>query len=112
MYFFAKLVTMYWLGKIDENSILFFDMANDAIGKGSLKDKLTPKQKLIVQVVKEPTGHKGPRVTTSISLPGRFLVLMPHETGVNVSRKIVSPKERARLKSVVSLFKPVGVCLS
>ncbi len=83
--------------------------ANDAIGKGSLKDKLTPKQKLIVQVVKEPTGHKGPRVTTSISLPGRFLVLMPHETGVNVSRKIVSPKERARLKSVVSLFKPVGV---
>lgn len=83
--------------------------ANDAIGKGSLKDKLSPKQKLIVQVVKEPTGHKGPRVTTSISLPGRFLVLMPHETGVNVSRKIVSPKERARLKSVVSLFKPVGV---
>lgn len=83
--------------------------ANDAIGKGSLKDKLSPKQKLIVQVVKEPTGHKGPRVTTSISLPGRFLVLMPYETGVNVSRKIVSPKERARLKSVVSLFKPVGV---
>ncbi len=83
--------------------------ANDAIGKGSLKDKLSPKQKLIVQVVKEPTGHKGPRVTTSISLPGRFLVLMPHETGVNVSRKIVSQKERARLKSIVSLFKPVGV---
>ncbi len=83
--------------------------ANDAIGKGSLKDKLSPKQKLIVQVVKEPTGHKGPRVTTSISLPGRFLVLMPHETGVNVSRKIVSQKERARLKSVVNLLKPVGL---
>lgn len=83
--------------------------ANDVIGKGSLKEKLSPKQKLIVQVVKEPTGHKGPRVTTSISLPGRFLVLMPHETGVNVSRKIVSSKERARLKSVVSLLKPVGL---
>ena len=83
--------------------------ANDAIGKGNLKDKLSPKQKLIVQVVKEPTGHKGPRVTTSISLPGRFLVLMPHETGVNVSRKIVSQKERARLKSIVNLLKPVGL---
>lgn len=83
--------------------------ANDAIGKGSLKDKLSPKQKLIVQVVKEPTGHKGPRVTSAISLPGRFLVLMPYETGVNVSRKIVSPKERARLKSAVGLLKPVGV---
>lgn len=83
--------------------------ANDAIGKGSLKDKLSPKQNLIVQVIKEPTGHKGPRVTTTISLPGRFLVLMPQETGINVSRKIVSGKERARLKSVVSLLKPVGL---
>lgn len=83
--------------------------ANDAIGKGTLKEKLSPKQKLIVQVVKEPTGHKGPRVTTSISLPGRFLVLMPQETGINVSRKIVSSKERARLKAVVSLLKPVGL---
>ena len=83
--------------------------AQDVMGKGSLKDKLSPKQKLIVQVVKEPTGHKGPRVTTEISLPGRFLVLMPSEPGINVSRKIESSKERARLKSIVSLLKPVGV---
>ena len=68
-----------------------------------------PKQKLVVQVVKEPTGHKGPRVTTEISLPGRFLVLMPNEVGINVSKKITSAKERARLKSVVNLMKPVGV---
>lgn len=83
--------------------------AQDVIGKGSLKDKLSPKQKLVVQVVKEPTGHKGPRVTTEISLPGRFLVLIPNETGINVSRKIESVKEKARLKSVVNLLKPVGV---
>ena len=83
--------------------------AQDIGGKGALQDKLTPKQKLIVQVVKEPTGHKGPRVTTEISLPGRFLVLMPNEVGVNVSKKITSAKERARLKSVVNLLKPVGV---
>ncbi len=83
--------------------------ANDAIGKGTLKEKLSPKQKIIVQVVKEPVGHKGPRVSTLLSLPGRFLVLMPHETGINVSRKIVSNKERARLKSIISLLKPVGV---
>ncbi len=83
--------------------------AEDIIGKGALKDKVKPRQNLIVQVVKEPTGHKGPRVTTMISIPGRFLVLMPQETGVNVSRKITSQKERARLKSVVNLIKPVGV---
>ena len=83
--------------------------AQDVAGKGALQDKLKPKQKIVVQVVKEPTGHKGPRVTTEISLPGRFLVLMPNEVGVNVSKKITSAKERARLKSVVSLLKPVGV---
>ena len=83
--------------------------AQDVTGKGALQDKLKPKQKIVVQVVKEPTGHKGPRVTTEISLPGRFLVLMPNEAGINVSKKITSAKERARLKSVVNLLKPVGV---
>ena len=83
--------------------------AHDTIGKGTLKEKLSPKQKIIVQVVKEPVGHKGPRVSTMISLPGRFLVLMPQETGINVSRKIVNQKERARLKSIISLLKPVGI---
>ena len=83
--------------------------AEDVMGKGSLKDKLSPKQKLVVQVVKEPTGHKGPRVTTEISLPGRFLVLMPYEPGISVSKKIENSKERARLKAVVNLIKPVGV---
>ena len=83
--------------------------AEDVMGKGTLKEKLSPKQKLVVQVVKEPTGHKGPRVTTEISLPGRFLFLMPNEPGVSVSKKIENSKERARLKSIVNLIKPVGV---
>ncbi len=83
--------------------------AEDAIKKGALQDKLYPKQNLILQVIKEPVGHKGPRLTTEISLPGRFLVLMPTEQGVNVSKKITSVKERARLKSIVNLLKPVGV---
>ncbi len=86
-----------------------FIHTDDIIGKGTLKEKVKPNQKLIVQVIKEPTGHKGPRVTTALSLPGRFLVLLPDEKGVNVSKKITSQKERARLKSIVSLLKPVGV---
>ena len=94
------------LGGVDKMGFLH---AQDVMGKGALKDKLSPNQKLVVQVVKEPTGHKGPRVTTEISLPGRFLVLMPSEPGINVSRKIESSKERARLKSIVNLLKPVGV---
>lgn len=86
-----------------------FIHTDDIMGKGPLKEKVKPKQKLIVQVIKEPVGHKGPRMTTALSLPGRFLVLLPDEKGVNVSRKITSQKERARLKSIVSLLKPVGV---
>ena len=86
-----------------------FIHTDDIIGKGTLKEKVKPNQKLIVQVIKEPTGHKGPRVTTALSLPGRFLVLLPDEKGINVSKKITSQKERARLKSIVSLLKPVGV---
>lgn len=85
--------------------------ANDVPGQGPLKERLVPKQKLLVQITKEPTGHKGPRVSTAISLPGRFLVLVPEERGVSISRRIAEAKERARLKSVVNLMKPPGVGL-
>ncbi|MFN8615001.1 MAG: Rne/Rng family ribonuclease [Vampirovibrionales bacterium] len=83
--------------------------ASDVEGKGELQKRLKPKQKLVVQVVKEPTGHKGPRVTTNISLPGRFLVFMPDSKGISVSRRIEDPAERSRLKAIVNLVKPHGV---
>ena len=85
--------------------------ANDVPGQGALKERLVPKQKLLVQITKEPTGHKGPRVSTAISLPGRFLVLVPEERGVSISRRISEARERARLKSVVNLMKPPGIGL-
>lgn len=83
--------------------------SSDVPGRGDLKTRLQPKQTLLVQVMKEPTGHKGPRVTTNISLPGRFLVMMPESKGISISRKIHEQKERSRLKSAVSLIKPAGV---
>jgi ribonuclease E len=83
--------------------------ASDVQGKGELKHRLQPRQQLVVQVMKEPTGHKGPRVTTNISLPGRFLVLMPESKGISISRKIEQQSERSRLKSILSLMKPPGV---
>lgn len=83
--------------------------SSDVQGRGDLKTRLQPKQNLVVQVMKEPTGHKGPRVTTNLALPGRFLVLMPESKGISISRKIAETKERARLKSIVSLMKPPGV---
>jgi len=62
---------------------------------------LRPNQEILVQVTREPVGNKGPSVTTDISLPGRFLVLMPGSSHIGVSRKIVDETERERLKKLI-----------
>ena len=80
--------------------------ASDIKGIGQIKDRVFPKQKLLVQVVKEPTGTKGPRVTTDITLIGRFFVLETANDGIVLSRKINDPDERARLKAISTLLKP------
>lgn len=56
---------------------------------------------IIVQVTKGPIGTKGPRVTTNLAIPGRFLVLLPNSDQCGVSRKIEDPEERSRLKKIV-----------
>ncbi len=56
---------------------------------------------IIVQVTKGPIGTKGPRITTNLSLPGRYLVLLPNSDQSGISRKIESPEERARLKRIL-----------
>lgn len=65
-------------------------------------------QEILVQIVKEQIGTKGPRVTSQISLPGRFLVLIPNQEHVGVSRKIEAWSERKRLKRLVIDLKPEG----
>ena len=65
---------------------------------------------VIVQVTKGPIGTKGPRVTTNLSFPGRYLVLMPFSDHSGISRKIESPKERERLRKILrELDVPEGV---
>ena len=91
------------------NNRMGFLHASDIPGQGNLYDRVQPNQKLMVQIVKEPTSNKGPRVNTAISLPGRFLVLTTENTNVSVSRKIVDYQERNRLKAMVTLLKPPGV---
>lgn len=61
---------------------------------------------ILVQVTKEPISSKGPRLTADISLPGRYLVMMPKGRHIGVSRKIDDRKERARLKQVLSKHRP------
>jgi ribonuclease G len=60
-----------------------------------------PGSEIVIQVTKGPIGTKGPRTTTNLALPGRYLVLMPFSDQCGISRKIEDPKERARLKQMI-----------
>lgn len=61
-------------------------------------------QDIVVQVVKDPIGTKGARLTTDITLPSRYLVFMPENSHVGVSQRIESEEEHARLKAWLSLI--------
>jgi len=71
-------------------------------------DVLKTGQEITVQVIKEPIGTKGPRVTTHITLPGRYMVLLPNADYTGVSRRIENEDERARLKKIAESLKPEG----
>ncbi|BAQ62755.1 cytoplasmic axial filament protein CafA and Ribonuclease G [Geminocystis sp. NIES-3708] len=77
----------------------------------AITELLSPQQSVLVQVMKEPTGSKGPRLTGNISLPGRYLVLMPYGKGVSLSRRIKNDNERNRLRALAILLKPAGMGL-
>jgi Rne/Rng family ribonuclease len=70
-----------------------------------IEDLLKEGQDILVQVVKEPLGTKGARLTSHVTMPGRFLVFMPTVDHVGVSRKIESREERARLRGIVREFR-------
>ncbi|MBN2012718.1 Rne/Rng family ribonuclease [candidate division KSB1 bacterium] len=65
-------------------------------------------QELLVQIIKEPISTKGSRITTQISIPGRFCVLVPNSNMVGVSRKLESVRERRRLKKLARRLKPAN----
>lgn len=74
--------------------------------KVSIKDVLKKGQEIMVQVVKEPIDGKGARVTSNITLPGRFMVLLPNANYIGISRRIESDDERNRLKDIAFQLKP------
>jgi len=68
-----------------------------------------PRQELLVQIVKEPVGSKGARISVNLTLPGRYVVLLPQVSYVGVSRKILDSNERTRLRDLATLSKPEGM---
>lgn len=105
---------------LEKNAFLYVEdalPANSQDGGGqagytlgaNICDILKQGQEILVQIVKEPIGTKGPRVTTHITLPGRYLVLMPTLDYIGISRRIESEKERERLKDLAAGVKPKGM---
>ncbi len=80
----------------------------EAAQKTNIQDLLKEGKEILVQIAKDPIGTKGARLTSFVSLPGRYLVYMPTVNHVGVSRRIESDAERSRLKDFVKKTKPKG----
>lgn len=76
--------------------------------RAGIETVLKEGQDILVQVIKEPIGNKGPRVATDVSIPGRYLVLVPDDDHVRVSKKISNWGEKRRLKKIISPLRPEG----
>ena len=72
----------------------------------NITDVVSQGQEITIQVIKEPVDTKGPRVSSHITLPGRYLVLLPNANYTGISRRIEDPRERERLKAIAEKIKP------
>lgn len=102
---FCKLVRSKKItgGRLDK-----FHPEKDIDKHGKIAQQLSKNQQVLVQVVKEPISTKGPRLSSEISIAGRYLVMVPFAHGVNVSKRISSGEERKRLQRLIQSIKPEG----
>jgi len=102
---FTKFVST---GKLKEFTFKNFHFEKDINKNGSIDQVIKAGQNLLVQVVKEPISTKGPRISSELSIAGRYMVLVPFSDRVSVSQKISSTKEKERLKRLAQSIKPKG----
>ncbi|VBB07874.1 ribonuclease e/g [Lucifera butyrica] len=94
----------------DKNSFLYVGDLFPRVSRLAAGDEvLTAGQDIIIQIVKDAIGTKGPRATTHLTLPGRYVVLMPTVDYIGISRRIECDKERERLKAVAEKVRPAGM---
>lgn len=83
-----------------------FKMEDEIDKLGKISEVFKQNQKILVQVVKEPISTKGPRLSCELSIAGRYLVLVPFSSAINISKKIADQGERKRLHRLISSIKP------
>jgi len=85
-----------------------FKMQPDINKNGKIKDQLSSSQQVLVQVAKEPISAKGPRLTAEITIPGRYVVLVPFSSKISLSQRITNEAERDRLRRLMKSIRPPG----
>ncbi len=103
-----KFIKQVSSGKLKEYSLKNFPFQEDIDKHGVISDVLKANQSILVQIVKEPISTKGPRISSELSIAGRYLVMVPFSDRVSVSQKISSTDEKDRLKRLVRSIKPKG----
>lgn len=95
-------------GKLKDFSLKNFPFEKDIDKDGKIADVLKSNQSLLVQIVKEPISTKGPRVSSELSIAGRYIVLVPFSNRISISQKIEDKEEKDRLKRLVKSITPPG----
>lgn len=102
---FVKSITE---GSLKDFSLKEFSTEEDIDKNGSITEVLKSGQPILLQIAKEPISTKGPRVSSELSIAGRYLVLVPFSDKISVSQKIETSSEKNRLKRIVESLKPTG----
>jgi ribonuclease G len=102
----VKFTNMAHNGALSTHLLGDFKNEQDIVKSGKVTKVLHNNQNMLVQIMKEPISNKGPRLTADISLPGRFLVLIPFSDKISISQKIRRLEERDRLRRLVQSIKP------
>ncbi|WP_353776903.1 Rne/Rng family ribonuclease [Winogradskyella sp. 3972H.M.0a.05] len=103
-----KFVKRVSTGKLRDYSLKSFQFEKDIDKHGAIANVLKSNQSILVQVVKEPISTKGPRISSELSIAGRYIVLVPFSDRISISQKIESKEEKDRLKRLVKSITPKG----
>ncbi len=103
-----KFVKRVSTGKLKDYSLKNFPFEKDIDKNGSIADAIKSNQSVLVQIVKEPISTKGPRISSELSIAGRYLVLVPFSDRISISQKIEKKEEKDRLKRLLKSITPKG----
>ncbi|MFT4753250.1 MAG: ribonuclease G [Salibacteraceae bacterium] len=103
-----KFIKRVSTGKLKDYTLKEFPLEKEIDKHGGINDALKSNQSTLVQIVKEPISTKGPRISSELSIAGRYIVLVPFSDRISISQKIESKEEKERLKRLITSIRPKG----